>query len=538
MAATPEDLPLKRYLQIQVKADREVLALLRSMKRDVDRTLAGITGAGPGAIVRREQLRLAQHAIEDAVNSAWIKLADTIESATLVAARAAVVVNGDLERVLTSAGLSVAERAALLTSNIAQAEQAVRHALNRTLDQAGVTNIPLSERVYKSRQLVKGEVDRMINSALARGLSAKEFAGEVTQFIRPDTPGGIRYAAMRLSRTEINNAFHYAQTRDSAMKPWVTGQKWHLSGSHPKPDECNDFAEQNRFDLGQGVFPKGDVPNKPHPHCLCYIEPVTDSEEEWLRKFQKGEYNDYLDSRMPVGLPQNTKSAIFATDAQAKAFVRNSKFKQAFQHVSNEKNAESIAKSGLKSGEGQTAGIKYGRGVYVSTDEMTTSAYERATGISSLKKGHTITYDVYIDVKKPFDIDVSVARIRSMLKDELRGIDSVVAELTDDKEGLKKFQQKYLLQFQEWQKMALSDKYFGKSEELLEKATQDKFGTSVKEIQSPRERALRAFLKSKGFDSIHIHGLKKWDAKIGGNQILVFDDKNVLITNPAARRGK
>lgn len=303
MAPTPEDLPLRKYIQLQIKADREVLALLRSMRRDVDRTLVGITGAGPGVTVRREQLRLAQHAINDAINSTWIRLADVIDRSVLVAARAAVVVNGDLERVLVSAGLSGAERAALLTSNIAQAQQAVRHALNRTLDQAGVTNIPLSERVYKSRQLVKGEVDRMVNSALARGLSAREFAKEVTQFIRPDTPGGTRYAAMRLSRTEINNAFHYAQTRDSAMKPWVAGQKWHLSGSHPKPDECNDFAEQNKFNLGQGVFPKGDVPNKPHPHCLCYIEPITDSEEEWIRKFKAGQYDDYLNSRMPVGLP-------------------------------------------------------------------------------------------------------------------------------------------------------------------------------------------------------------------------------------------
>lgn len=308
--ATPADLPLKRYLALQIKTDREVLDLLRSIKRDVDASLRNLEGSTKaGAVVRREQLRLAQHAIDDAVNAAWIRLADVIEKGALVGARDAVLVNGEFDRALVSAGLSGAQRAALLDSNIAQSQQAVRHALNRQLDTTGATRIPLSEKVYHSRNLVRGEVDRMVESALARGLSAKEFAAAVRQFVNPNTPGGVRYAAMRLSRTEINNAFHFAQTRDNAMKPWVDGQKWYLSGSHPKPDECNDFAEQNRFDLGVGVFPKDDVPNKPHPHCLCYITPATVSEEEWLRKFKAGQYNDYIDSRMPVGLPDKAVAA-------------------------------------------------------------------------------------------------------------------------------------------------------------------------------------------------------------------------------------
>lgn len=304
--AVSGDLPLKKYLQLQIKNDREVLSLLRSMKGDVDKSLASLRGSAIGATVRREQFRLAQRVIEDAINATWIKLSDAIESASLVAARDAVLVNGELDRALTSAGLSAAQRAALTASNIAQSQQAVRHALNRHFDETGAQKIPLSEKVYRSRQLVKGEVDRLVESALARGLSAKEFAKEVSGFIRPDTPGGVRYAAMRLSRTEINNAFHYAQTRDNAMKPWVSGQKWHLSGSHPKPDECNQFAEQNKFDLGVGIFPAGDVPAKPHPHCLCFITPETVGEEEWIKQFKAGQYDDYLNSRMPVGLP--TKS--------------------------------------------------------------------------------------------------------------------------------------------------------------------------------------------------------------------------------------
>jgi hypothetical protein len=341
--ATPADLPLKRYLALQIKTDREVLDLLRSIKRDVDASLRSMEGSAKiGAVVRREQLRLAQRAIDDAVNAAWIRLADVIEKGALVGARDAVLVNGEFDRALVSAGLSGAQRAALLDSNIAQSQQAVRHALNRRFDTTGATRIPLSEKVYRSRNLVKGEVDRMVESALARGLSAKEFAADIRQFVNPNTPGGVRYAAMRLSRTEINNAFHFAQTRDNAMKPWVNGQKWYLSGSHPKPDECNDFAEQNRFGLGVGVFPKEDVPNKPHPHCLCYITPETVSEEEWLKQFKAGQYDDYLDSRMPVGLPEKAlpkPKAIPETKVKVPSSPVKAKYRNADLRGLEERNA-------------------------------------------------------------------------------------------------------------------------------------------------------------------------------------------------------
>jgi hypothetical protein len=527
---------LSQYLKIQNKTDRQVMALLRLAKRDVDAHIKSLVGDSPSLVVRREQLLMSRKALDEALARIWVNLREIIETQALVAGEGAAKVGGAFDRTILRQALSAPQMAALEQSNILQARQAVQHALNRSFDASGSTNRTLSEKVYHSRKVIDGQLDRLINSALARGLSAKEFAREAIRFIRPDAAGGVRYAAMRLARTEINNAFHYAQRLDTARKPWVTGQRWFLSGSHPRPDECNSFAAHNEG-MGIGIWPKDGVPNKPHPNCLCYIAPETVSEEEWLRKFQKGEYNDYLDSRMPTGLPRKTDSSIFATPAQVKAFTRNSKFKEPFKHVSNERNAPSIAKSGLKSGEGQAAGAKYGKGVYVATDDMTTAAYERAAGIDGLEKGKTITYDVYVRVKKPFDIDVGNAKIKSLLSED-RGLLKVVAKLTGDQEMIDNLYKKYLKQFQEWQKMALSDKFFDKPEELLERATQSRFGVSTKDIQSPHERAIRAYLVDNGYDSLHIFGLKKFSAKIGGNQLLIFDDNNVMIVNPTARRGK
>jgi hypothetical protein len=296
-----ENLALREYLKVQAKSDREVAAILRRTRRDVDRQIKSILGDAPGAVVRREQLRFARRSIDDALARVWTDLREIIERQALVSGEVAVKVNGAFDRALIRQGLSAAEAAVLTQSNVIQARQAVQHAINRSVDPTGSTKRTLSEKVYKSRKVIDLQVDGLVNSALARGLSAREFAKEVSQFIRPDTPGGVRYAANRLARTEINNAFHHSQRQDNAAKPWVTGQKWHLSGSHPKPDECNTFAARN-FGEGPGVWPKDDLPNKPHPNCLCYIEPVAMDEQEWLRKFRAGEFDDYLHSRMPVGL--------------------------------------------------------------------------------------------------------------------------------------------------------------------------------------------------------------------------------------------
>lgn len=306
MAQPDPRIPLRRYLKIQASADREVLAMLRKSRADLDRQLSTIVGSNVSAEIRREQLRLARQAINREMDRIWRQLSAIIESQSLVAAKAAVRANGSFDRSLLATQLSKAEMDALERSLVEQAQQSVVQAMNRKLDQSGTTRITLSEKVYHSRQVIDRQVEALVNSALARGLSAREFAKEVMRFIRPGTSGGVRYAAMRLARTEINNAFHYAQTRDSARKPWVTGQRWHLSGSHPKPDECNAYADGDHAGMGPGVYPKDDVPAKPHPHCLCFVTPEVLGEKEFIKQLQSGNYDDYLNSRIPVGLPKKT----------------------------------------------------------------------------------------------------------------------------------------------------------------------------------------------------------------------------------------
>lgn len=156
--------------------------------------------------------------------------------------------------------------------------------------------IDLSPRVYKNRALAAGQVDQAINTGILLGKSSKEIAADVRGLISARAPGGVSYSALRLGRTELNNAFHTTQTRAYAEQPWVAGVKWNLSGSHPRPDACDEYARQDHDDLGAGVFRRQNVPGKPHPQCLCYITAITISREDFIDNLFAGRYDTFLGS--------------------------------------------------------------------------------------------------------------------------------------------------------------------------------------------------------------------------------------------------
>lgn len=101
----------------------------------------------------------------------------------------------------------------------------------------------------------------------------RKIAQDVERYIKPTTPGGTHYAALRVARTEMNNAFHDTARQEAKGSPWTQSMQWHLSGRHPEPDECNEYADTDKHALGKGAFPVDDVPDKPHPQCLCFVTP-------------------------------------------------------------------------------------------------------------------------------------------------------------------------------------------------------------------------------------------------------------------------
>jgi hypothetical protein len=282
---------LRANLRVQVKADREVIAALKVAQRDINAQLRAIAGrGGVGAAVRREQLLFAKRAILREQATLWRRLGAIVQARRLEAAADVIRVGRNLDAVL----LRAIPRGPSLARAIAESEE---DRARRNLDQMiarvnGDSYVPLSEKVYRSEAGITARVNRLVNSALARGLSAVEFAREARDFVNPLTPGGLRYAALRLSRTEINNAAHAVAINAQRDKPWVEGMEWHLSRSHPKADRCDEYAHGGPN--GDGLYPVADTPVKPHPQCFCYITPATVSPEEFLDNLVAGKYSDYL----------------------------------------------------------------------------------------------------------------------------------------------------------------------------------------------------------------------------------------------------
>lgn len=155
-------------------------------------------------------------------------------------------------------------------------------------------NIPLSLQVYRTQTLANGEVNRRVQRGLLLGHSAERIADSVRDLIHPNVRGGVSYAAMRLARTELNNAFRTSQELRYRDEPWTKGMKWNLSSSHPERDECNDYAEADDYGLGAGVYAFGHLPRS-HPNCLCHLTPVQEEEDDFIDAFLAGDYSEFID---------------------------------------------------------------------------------------------------------------------------------------------------------------------------------------------------------------------------------------------------
>ena len=163
----------------------------------------------------------------------------------------------------------------------------------------------LSDRIWRIQEYTqKGILDITIQGIMS-GISAVELAKQVEGFLLKRGPawttgikrsvtgkGTVAYNALRLARTEINQAYHWVQKEMAKENPLLIGQKWNLSNTHPTdwppsaaymgyPEICDYRANHDHHGLGEGVFPPGEAPPD-HPNGLCYLTDVWKPVEEIL----------------------------------------------------------------------------------------------------------------------------------------------------------------------------------------------------------------------------------------------------------------
>ena len=234
------------------------------------------------------QLRTATAGIGQMSTELWTGVGKITQAGMYHQAQLAADQALDLDLVLGMPAMGILQYAKQIHFDAAQA---VNDVISRRTE-----GFKLADGVYQGSKQTVQQVGRIVEKNLILQRSAKDIARAVRDHISPSTPGGTSYAAMRLGRTEINNAHHTTTVRLAQDKPWITAMKWNISSSHPKPDECDQYAAHDEG-LGEGVFTKQNVPRKPHPQCFCYVTHVQQDEDEFMNDLVNGKYDDWMSAK-------------------------------------------------------------------------------------------------------------------------------------------------------------------------------------------------------------------------------------------------
>jgi len=183
----------------------------------------------------------------------------------------------------------------------------------------------LSERLWKLDGTMKKNLQTIIEQSVNQGKSAVEFSRAVEDYLdRPGKPwrtdikpgleagdtvktsdgrtytikqprATVKYNALRLARTETNQAYHRAQQVSDKESDVVKGTKWNLSASHPQyppsynyrgyNEICDYRAKANHHNKGAGVYPAGETPYD-HPNGFCYLTSVLRKKDELINKLK------------------------------------------------------------------------------------------------------------------------------------------------------------------------------------------------------------------------------------------------------------
>jgi len=144
--------------------------------------------------------------------------------------------------------------------------------------------LKISDRIWRTSERARNSVRIIVEDAVARGQDSRTTARQVQQYLQPGVwtahkeetrrrlgvHKDISYEAMRLARTEMNNAFHEGMLAANQHSPGYQGIYWRLSAARvmPRPDICDDMAASTLYGAA-GFYPKGQEPVRPHPACLC-----------------------------------------------------------------------------------------------------------------------------------------------------------------------------------------------------------------------------------------------------------------------------
>ena len=281
---------LRRYLKAQGPVDTKIRKILAQASDDAESQIASLAKNPTfSARVKTTQLKMVMAEIREVLNDAFLSIVPVVSAGNKdAAAQAADAITAtDLEYLKRAFAASGEDYRDFIEGQRRQAQINVANVVSKMYD----FDKPLSSRVYRTRYQATTWVRNTVSRKIATGASAKDIAKAVRSSIRTNTPGGVGYAAMRLGRTELNNAFHATSVNLAKDRPWIEGMVWHTSTTH-EPNE-NGLVEICDVYNGQN-FAVELVPPKPHPHCRCFVVPEVEPLDVFVNHLTAGQYRDWI----------------------------------------------------------------------------------------------------------------------------------------------------------------------------------------------------------------------------------------------------
>ncbi|HOV80809.1 MAG TPA: hypothetical protein PK728_12020 [Bacillota bacterium] len=274
-----------RFIRAEVTTVRDVKALYRRVATQLRAEIEGIT---PGTL-RRAHLTALAGVLEKAARTLNQEVLDAVTNGIRLAVDKAVSGPEEVARELFS-GVFDQTEVKWLFADINQ--RAVLSLLSRTRHDG----LKLSDRVWRISQHARQALQKIVEDGVTRGLDSRQLARQVQRYLQPDVwtalkaetrrnlgvPKSVSMEAMRLAVTEMNNAFHEGTINAYQAVPSARGIYWRLSHSHPIRDVCDDYAAHN----GNGFWPKGEEPARPHPFCKCVIIPAMEDPDEFKERLK------------------------------------------------------------------------------------------------------------------------------------------------------------------------------------------------------------------------------------------------------------
>ena len=170
----------------------------------------------------------------------------------------------------------------------------------------------LSSAIWGDSKMKQNEISRIVARGIAENKSTYDIAKQLQRYVNPNAyketiiPGTrkvVDYNSQRLARTMVSHAYEESFVSLTKYNPFIDAYRWVTSGGDRVCPLCVERATADDYGLGEGIYPKDQLPLD-HPNGMCTFEVVISMSEEEIDNAITDWYLDQGDEEMNEALDE------------------------------------------------------------------------------------------------------------------------------------------------------------------------------------------------------------------------------------------